>query len=93
MISPTNVPFRVDRPDLAASRPRHATRPAAASADGVSAERATFLRAQLAQLPEVRPEVVERACALAADPNYPSVDIARHIAAQILGAPDLSEIE
>ena len=45
------------------------------------------------RLPGERHQVVERARALAADPSYPSVEIARRIAEQIIGAPDLSEVE
>lgn len=93
MISPTNLPFRLDRPDLLAGRPKSEPRPITASTDGISVEGAAFLRSQLLEHPEVRREVVERARALAADPSYPSVEIAKRIAEQILGAPDLSEIE
>jgi hypothetical protein len=57
----------------------------------VSTEHAAFLRSELERQPEIRPEVVERARALAADPSYPPVEIMRHVASQILAAPDLSE--
>jgi hypothetical protein len=43
--------------------------------------------------PEIRPEVLERAKALAADPAYPSPAIMRDVARQILGSPDLSEMD
>lgn len=59
--------------------------------DRVSIESATLLRAELDREPEVRPEVVARARALAADPNYPPVEALRKLAGQILGSPDLSE--
>lgn len=59
----------------------------------MSTENAEFLRAELARQPEIRPEVVERARGLAADSAYPPVEVARHVAAQILAAPDLSENE
>ena len=41
--------------------------------------------------PEIRPEVVERARALAADPNYPPRDVLKNVSAQILNSADLSE--
>jgi hypothetical protein len=67
------------------------TRPARQAADQVSTDSAANLRSALANLPEIRPEVVARASALAADPGYPSLSIIRSIASQILAAPDLSE--
>jgi hypothetical protein len=45
----------------------------------------------LQQVPEIRPEVVERARALAADPTYPSAAIINRISAAIVSSPDLSE--
>jgi hypothetical protein len=45
----------------------------------------------MAAQPEIRPEVVARARALAADPDYPSAAIIQRIGEKILGAPDLSE--
>jgi hypothetical protein len=56
-------------------------------------ENATILRQALVRQPEIRPEVVARARALAADPAYPPVSILRSMAQQILAAPDLSEDE
>ena len=52
---------------------------------------AAFLRAELDRQVEIRPDVVDRARALAADPNYPSLDVLRKVAEQILTSPDLSE--
>jgi len=49
------------------------------------------LRAALKAQPEIRPEVVERGRTLAADPAYPSPEIIRHISAQFVDSPDLSE--
>jgi len=49
------------------------------------------LRAALASQPEIRPDVVARGQALAADPNYPSMDVIQHVAGMILNAPDPSE--
>lgn len=66
-------------------------RAAAPQSDRISTDSAEFLRSELKRQPEARPEVVERAKALAADANYPSAEIIRHVAGQILAAPDLSE--
>ena len=46
---------------------------------------------RLQQVPEVRPEVVERARALAADPSYPSDAIIRQVSATIVNSPDLTQ--
>ncbi len=54
-------------------------------------DHAEFLQSELKRQPEVRSEVVERARGLASDATYPPVEVARHVAAQILAAPDLSE--
>lgn len=70
---------------------QHTARPFAPRADKISTANAAFLRAELQRQPEIRPEVVERARQLAADPNYPPPGIMKKIAAQILSAPDLSE--
>ena len=61
--------------------------------DRISTENAAFLRAELQRQPEIRPEVVARARALADDPSYPPMDALRHVAEQILGSPDLTEDE
>jgi hypothetical protein len=61
--------------------------------DQISTESAAFLNTALGQLPEVRPEVVARARELAADPSYPSTDIMKSVALQIVDSPDLSEDE
>lgn len=62
-------------------------------ADQFSAEHSATLRAALAAQPEIRPDVVERARTLAADPNYPSLDVLRHVAGQLLASPDLTTDE
>jgi hypothetical protein len=49
------------------------------------------LKAALVSQPEIRPEVVARGRALAADPNYPSAAVIRSVAALIVNSPDLSE--
>ena len=59
-------------------------------ADQFTAEHSSALRAALAAQPEIRPEDVARGKALAADPNYPSVDILRNVAAKIISSPDLT---
>lgn len=59
--------------------------------DRLSTESAAHLRETLTKQPEIRPEVVERAKALAADPNYPSASVLRQVSGMILNSPDLSE--
>jgi hypothetical protein len=59
--------------------------------DSLSTDKAEQLRAALDGQPEVRPAVVARGMALAADPDYPPDSVIRNIASQILAAPDLSE--
>ena len=68
-------------------------RTAAPRLDQISTESAAFLRSELQRQPEVRPEAVARARALLADPNYPSPQVLRKVAEQILASPDLSEDE
>lgn len=91
MISSTSSTDRAARPDLVSNAPTTSERPAAPRSDQISTEGAAFLRAELERQPEIRPEVVERARALAADPSYPPVEVLRHVAEQILNSPDLSE--
>jgi hypothetical protein len=76
---------------IAAAATPPAGRPAAGPSDQIHIDKAATLRAALQQVPEVRPEVVERARALAADPTYPSDAIVRHVSAAIVNSPDLSE--
>ena len=59
--------------------------------DRLSTQSAAVLRTALASQPEIRPEVVERAKALAADSSYPSTATLRKVGAMILNSPDLSE--
>jgi hypothetical protein len=59
--------------------------------DQIHIDKASALRSNLQQVPEIRPEVVERAKALAADPSYPSDGIIRQISKAIVNSPDLSE--
>jgi hypothetical protein len=68
-------------------------RPLAPRSDQLSTESAALLKTALQRQPEIRPDVLASARALAADPNYPPVAVMKNIAAQILAAPDLSEDE
>jgi len=86
-------PDRAARTDSLLATSPAVARPAPARADQISTDSAAALKSALASQPEIRPEVVARASALAADPNYPSISIIRHVAGQILAAPDLSESE
>lgn len=91
MISSTSSTDRAARPELVPSTTPNAERPPTPRADQISTDGAAFLRSELERQPEIRPEVVERARALAADPNYPPMDVLRNVAEQILNSPDLSE--
>jgi hypothetical protein len=93
MISSTSSTDRAVRPDLVSGSGQSSERPYKPRPDQISTESAAFLHSELQRQPEVRPEVVERARALASDPNYPSQDILRSVAQQILQSPDLSEDE
>lgn len=80
------------RPEAALSASAHSPRRAEKGpTDQIHIDKAAALRAGLMQIPEVRPEVVERAQSLAADPSYPSDEIIGKISALIVAAPDLSE--
>lgn len=59
--------------------------------DRLSTDKAEQLRTALASQPEVRPEMLTRGLALAADPSYPSAEVIDNVAAQIVNSPDLSE--
>ena len=91
MISSASSPDRPSRPDVVASPGSSAGRPYAPRPDQISTQSAEFLRAELQRQPEVRPEVVARGMELAADPQYPPVDILRQIAGGLMHSPDLSE--
>ena len=93
MISSTSSPDRAARPDLVSAPGTATARPFSYRPDQISTESAAFLRGELDRQPEVRPEVVARAKALAADPSYPSPEVLKSVAAQILGSPDLTEDE
>lgn len=91
MITSTSSTDRAARPELVPAAGSSAGRSHAPRPDQISTESAAFLRAELERQPEIRPEVVERARALANDPGYPPAEALRHVAEQILGSPDLSE--
>ena len=91
MITSTTSPDRALRPDATPLSGQPALRAAKLRPDTLATTSIAALRETLAAQPEIRPEVVARAKALAADPDYPSVAIMQRIGAQILGAPDLSE--
>lgn len=73
------------------SQANGAARPRPILGDQLSTAGAELLKAKLANEPEIRPEVVERGRALAADPNYPSSAIISSVASKILQSPDPSE--
>ena len=93
MISSASSPDRTPRPDLVSAAGQPNPRPAAPRQDRISTEQAEYLRSELDRQPEIRPEVVERAKGLASDSSYPPPEVVRHVAAQILASPDLSEDE
>jgi hypothetical protein len=62
-------------------------------ADRFSAEQSSTLRSALAAQPEIRPDVVARGKELAANPNYPSIDILRSVAGKLIASPDLTQDE
>jgi hypothetical protein len=90
MINSTSSSDRVLRPE---GPVLHAKTPAAGGpgADRFAPEHTVALRAALQDQPEIRPEVVARARALAADPAYPSPAILRQVGEAILRSPDLTE--
>lgn len=90
MINSTSSTDRAVHPEVVAATNQVTVRSPAARPDQLSTENATHLREALARQPEIRPEVLERARALAADPAYPSMDTLRHVAALLVNAPDLS---
>jgi hypothetical protein len=91
MINSTTSTDRTAHAETLAVSGQATPRPAAPRTDQLSTDNAAFLRSELDRQPEIRPEVVERARALAADPDYPSVATLRHVGAIILNSADLSE--
>ena len=92
MIPSTSSSDRTARTDALAPAP---SKPVVRGpgADQFSAGQSAALRSALAAQPEIRPEVVERAKALAADPNYPPRDVLAKVAGLILASPDLTADE
>jgi hypothetical protein len=90
MINSTSSSDRVLRPEGVVL---HSPTPAGRGpeTDLFSPENTAALKTALANQPAVRPEVVARARALAADPSYPSLDILRKVGESILASPDLAE--
>ncbi len=67
--------------------------PARVQEDTLSTVSANNLEAALADTPAIRPEVVERARALATDPSYPPLQIIAQLASMMTAANDLSNEE
>jgi len=82
-----------DRPARTDAVPPAATtrRPFEVAADQFNARQADALRAALASQPEIRPAVLARGRALAADPGYPPAAVIRQVAEKIISAPDLAD--
>lgn len=81
--TPRAESVEVNRPKVVVRNPDNA--------DQFSAENSAALRVALTRTPEVRPEVVARGRALAADPSYPSAEILRKVGEAIIKSPDFSE--
>ena len=91
MINSTTSTDRTPHADPVSPATQAAPRAPAVRADQLSTDSAAFLRSELERQPEVRPEVVERARALAADSNYPSREVLNKVGEMILNSADLSE--
>jgi hypothetical protein len=87
MINSASSSDRVLRPEgvVLHSKPASAGSP---PTDRFSPENTAALKSALAAQPEIRPEVVARGRALAADPSWPSPDILRSVAGAILASED-----
>ena len=87
MINSASSSDRVLRPEGVVL---HAKTPAAGgpAADRFSPENTAALKAALHGQPEVRPEVVARGRALAADPAWPTPEILRSVGSAILASAD-----
>jgi hypothetical protein len=92
MITTTSSSDRAGGTDpVSLSLAKPAARPLPQPQDSISTDNLDGLRSALAQQPEVRPEMVAKGQALAADPAYPSAAVLQRVAGMILSAPDLSE--
>jgi hypothetical protein len=67
------------------------SRPYSPARDRLSLDQGDSLDSALSSQPEIRPEMVAKGLALAADPGYPSQSIISQVAGQIVNSPDLSE--
>jgi hypothetical protein len=91
MIQSTSLSDAAGRPQaLPSAAPVPANVSTPAKNDNLSTTGIDRLRAALKSSPEIRPEVVERGRALAADPAYPSLAIIWHVSAKIVNSPDLT---
>jgi hypothetical protein len=90
MINSTSSSDRVLRPEAPVLHAKSATS-SGFGTDRFSPENTLALKSALQAQPEIRPEVVARARALAADPAYPSPEILRQVGETILRSPDLTE--
>jgi len=93
MINSTTSTDRTLHTETVAAAGQATPRQPAPRVDQLSTESAAFLRSELERQPEIRPDVVERARALAADPDYPSREVLGKVGEMILRSPDLSEDE
>jgi hypothetical protein len=91
MINSTTSTARTAHAETVITKGQPIAKPAQARTDLLSTDNAAFLRSELSRQPEIRPEVVVRARALAADPGYPSRDTLKKVAGVMLASPDLSE--
>jgi hypothetical protein len=91
MIHSASSPSNAPRNDAVAANASGPSRPPVPPTDQIHIDKAAVLRASLQQVPEIRPEVVERARALAADPAYPSDRIINQVSAAIVNSPDLTQ--
>jgi hypothetical protein len=92
MIQPTSPSDAAGRAQALQTAQVRANVQTSVKSDQLSTAGTDQLRAALKACPEIRPEVVARGQALAADPSYPSIDIIRHVSAQIVNSPDLANV-
>lgn len=69
-----------------------ASKALAVGRERLSTDQSQALRAALSRTPEIRPEVVARGKALAADSTYPSSAIINRLSAMMVRSEDLTEI-
>jgi len=91
MINSTTSTDRTATAELVSAKGTSIAREQSHRTDLLSTENAAFLRSELVRQPEIRPEVLERAQALAADPDYPSQEAIKKLAGLLLNSPDLSD--